>query len=67
MTLRQHIAVLRTWWRSIHPSHALEAIPAYRDAARRERRARQRNDMKAIGQARRAMREAIHADMRGAR
>ena len=67
MTLRRHIVELLAWWHRRHPSKALEtAIPAYAEAARRERRARQRNDTRAIGSAREAKREAILRDLRGA-
>lgn len=66
MTLRRHIARVLLWWSRQHPSRALEqAIPAFAEAARRERRARARNDARGIGAARRAKREAIHADLRG--
>jgi hypothetical protein len=67
MTLRRHIARVLSWWNRQHPSRALErAIPAYREAAQRERRARQRNDARSIGRAVAAKRAALHADMRGA-
>lgn len=56
-----------TWWNSLHPDRALErAIPAFAEAARRERRARARNDSRGIGRAVAAKRAALHADMRGA-
>lgn len=68
MTLRAHLARIFRWWSSAHPDRTLEqAIPAYAEAARRERRARQRNDARGIGAARRAKCEALHADMRGVR
>jgi hypothetical protein len=66
MTLRRHLSRIANWWRSVHPSKALErAIPAYRDAAGRERRARQRNDTRSIGQAVAARKAALHAALRG--
>lgn len=67
MTLRRHIARIRSWWRTVHPDRTLEAIPAYREAATSERRARQRNDSRGIGSALKAKRAALHADMAGAR
>lgn len=66
MNLRRQISLLLSWWRSVHPSKALErAIPAYRDAVGRERRARQRNDTKSIGRAVAARKAALHAALRG--
>lgn len=68
MTLRRHIARVLSWWNRQHPSRALErAIPAFAEAARRERRARARNDARGIGAARRAKQAAILNDLRGAR
>lgn len=68
MTLRRHIARVLAWWNRQHPDRALEtAIPAYREAVQRERRARARNDARGIGAARRAKQAAILNDLRGAR
>jgi hypothetical protein len=55
-----------TWWNSLHPDRALErAIPAFAEAARRERRARARNCTQEIGAALEAKREAVHAALAG--
>lgn len=59
------IREISKWWRRAHPSRTLEALPAYRDAVRREKRARQRNDTRAIGRARRARQTALHDNLRG--
>ena len=66
MTLRAHLSRILNWWNRQHPSRALErAIPAYREAVQRERRARQRNDARGIGRAVTAKRAALHAHLAG--
>jgi len=66
MTLRAHLARIFRWWSSAHPDRTLEqAIPAYAEAVRHERRARQRNDARGIGRAVAAKRAALHADLAG--
>lgn len=68
MTLRAHLSRILNWWNRQHPSKELErALPAFAEAARRERRARARNDARGIGQARKAKQAAILNDLRGAR
>lgn len=66
MNLRRHIARMLAWWRSVHPDRTLEqALPAYREAAKNERRARARNDARGIGRAVAAKQAALHADLAG--
>lgn len=67
MTLRAHLARIFNWWHRQHPDRTLEAIPAYAEAARHERLAKARNDMKALGRAREAKRAALHSNMAGMR
>lgn len=67
MTLRAHLSRIFSWWKTTHPDRALETIPDYAEAARRERRARQRGDTRAIGRARKAKYGALHAALAGKR
>lgn len=67
MTFRSHLSRIFNWWHRQHPDRTLEAIPAYADAARRERIAKARNDTKALGRAREAKKAALHSNMAGQR
>jgi len=60
MTLLQHVIHTCAFWRRLHPSRALERIPAYRRAAEAERKATARGCTRSIGRARKAKREALH-------
>lgn len=66
--MNRTIRRILTWWNSLHPDRALErALPAWAEAARRERRARARNCTREIGRAVAAKQAALHANMRGVR
>jgi len=58
------ILAIVAYWHSKHPPCA--RIEAWKRAQEAERRARLRNDTKAIGRAARAKREALHGNLRGA-
>lgn len=54
------IRSIAAWWKRVHPPKSpLEAIPAYREAANRERRAIAARNTQAIHRARLAKREVI--------
>lgn len=63
MTLKSHIRKVIAWWRTLHPGHALNCIPSYAEASRREKLCRARNDTRGIGAAQKQKRDAIHADL----
>ena len=65
MTLRAHLVRIVSWWRRIHPDRALEAIPEYASAARRERQAIKRGCTREIHQARQEKRRAVHRALGG--
>lgn len=65
MTLRAHLIRILSWWRSVHPDRALETIPEYASAARRERQAIKRGRTREIHQARQDKRQAVHMALRG--
>lgn len=65
MTLKAQIRRLCAWWRTLHPGHALDCIPSYAEASRREKLCRARNDTRGIGAALKQKRDAIHASLAG--
>lgn len=66
MTLARLIDRIARWWRAAHPKASpLSAIPGWKDADRREARARARRCTQAVHRAREAKRAALHANMAG--
>lgn len=62
--MNRAIRSILTWWQRVHPPCA--KIPGWKAAYRAERRALASGCTQEVGRARRAMREAIHSDLRGA-
>lgn len=62
--MNRWIARITSWWLRAHPP--LARIPAWKAAQEAEKRARQRNDCRAIHRALRAKQAAILDDLRGA-
>lgn len=61
--MNRTIRRILTWWESRHPPCA--KIPGWRAAYRAEKRALAAGCTREVGKARKAMREALHRDMRG--